>query len=57
MSPHAMLVSSIGELFREREIVISKINREDNGVSHELASTGKNSHVAAKIPARNRLSN
>ena len=37
LSRYAMMVSSIFDMFRERDIAVRKINREANGVSHELA--------------------
>jgi hypothetical protein len=40
-SVHAFLISEIRELLRERETNVLSINRQANGVSHELAKLGR----------------
>jgi hypothetical protein len=50
MSRHDRLISSILEFIREREIEISKISREADGVSHELAQLEKVQRRTAVSP-------
>jgi hypothetical protein len=43
-SIYAFMISVIQELLRERDIIVSKISRDANTVSHELARIGRIKH-------------